>query len=135
MKGEPAKIRKILDKILKSFTEIQICILYGSTAADRLNSESDIDLAVAAEPEISPDLCLSLSGRMSVETGRETSVTSLPKMEGVILSEVLSKGLVVRNENPALLARFITKMYSFSEDVLPLQLAGIKRKTEKYLHG
>ncbi|MDA3851564.1 MAG: nucleotidyltransferase domain-containing protein [Spirochaetaceae bacterium] len=124
-----------ISEVLKNHSQPEICILYGSAASDRLGPHSDLDIAVASEQGLSNDFCMDLANQLSISCGREVSVLDLAKLEGLILREILSKGIQLRNENPNFLARFIIKMYDFVEDILRLQLEGIKKNLRRSLGG
>jgi len=124
--------------ILKSYIEkesfIHLCILYGSAAKNNLTDRSDIDLAIGAEQGLSYEQCLSMSLEMTHMIGREVSVIDIDKMEGIILQEVLSKGITLKNAKPNYKAALISKMYDFSVDILPLQMMTMSKKIKEFLH-
>jgi len=122
---------RIISNELKNMTEPEICIIYGSAARDELKPSSDLDIAVASEAGLSNEFCLELSIKFSLCSGREVSVLNLAKLEGLIMQEILNDGIRLRNINPNYLSGFIIKMYDFAEDVLPLQLEGIKSNLER----
>jgi uncharacterized protein len=127
------EIVQTLTSIAENDPAIELCIIYGSAAADTLTRRSDIDIAVGAEKGLSVQQCIELSRTMTLAVDREVSVIDIKKMEGVILQEVLAKGLTLKNTNVNFKAEFIMKMYGFNEDVLPYQLMGITRKITEYL--
>ena len=129
-----AEVIRAISAELANHLDIELCILYGSAAQDNLSRQSDVDLAVGREGNISNDECLELSLHLTRSMQREVSVINIEKMHGVILSEVLTKGDILRNHNPLYLSQFIIKMYEFTEDILPFQLQAIDKKIEKFLH-
>ena len=120
--------------IIEHDTEIELCLMYGSTVQDRLTERSDIDIAIGSEHGISNQKCLEVSRILTLATDREVSVIAIEKMEGVILQEVLVKGITIKNTNVNFKANLIIRMLEFTEDILPFQLMGINKKVMEYLH-
>lgn len=113
---------------------IELCLLYGSAALNRLTNRSDIDIAIGSNDLILDDEALNLSLKLTHLLNREVSVIDISKMEGVILSEVLGKGLTVKNSDPLLKAKYITKMLTFSEDILPYHQLSYDKKLKEFFN-
>jgi len=112
-----------------------LCILYGSAAIDNLTDRSDIDLTVGRESGLSYQECCQWSRDLSLLIDREVSIIDIEKMEGIILQEVLVKGITLINEKSHFKARYLSRMYEFTEDILPFQMMGIKKKVKEFLNG
>lgn len=106
-------------RLLALRTEVTVGILYGSVVTERFADHSDVDLAVAADHEMSYDELFSISDELGSAIGREAQVRDLRRLEGLILREVLTEGTVIKNRDPELLGRRIADMLDFSEDWLP----------------
>ena len=128
------EIVRTIIPIIEQDAEIELCLMYGSTVQDRLTERSDIDIAIGSEHGISNQKCLELSRILTLATDREVSVIAIEKMEGVILQEVLVKGITIKNTNVNFKANLIIRMLEFTEDILPFQLMGINKKVMEYLH-
>lgn len=113
---------------------LELCILYGSAALDKLSSNSDIDIAVGSKNNLSNDFCMEISRKLSLETDREVSIINIEKMEGVILQEVLVKGITLKNQDPNYKAKFLSKMFEYTADILPFQMLGINKKVVNFLN-
>lgn len=109
--------------------------LYGSAASGRMNSRSDIDLAVGSERGLSNNDCLDLSLELTELLNREVSVIDLEKMEGLILSEVLTKGITLKNSSSHYKSRLLIRMFEYSEDIFPYEQLAFKKKLQRFLHG
>jgi predicted nucleotidyltransferase len=129
------EIIKLLDDSIKNYRQIELCFLYGSAALDRLNAQSDIDVAVASSTPLSVDDRLELSLILSQKAGREVSVLDLKKLNGLILREILTKGITIKNTNPMLKTEFLIRMLDFIEDMLPLQLEFLLKKARDFAYG
>ena len=120
-----------MKRTLFAANTLHTAILYGSILEDRFSDHSDIDLAVAADHELSYDELLAISDELGRATGREVQVRDLRRLEGLILREVLTQGSVIKNDAPELLGRRIADMLDFTEDWLPMlriiQDASIRR--------
>ncbi len=101
--------------------KIELCILYGSAASNRLKKSSDIDIAIAHAQGINNELRLETSLKLSAILKREVSVLDLSALNGIILREILKKGITIKNTNTLLKANLIIKMLDYSEDLYPLQ--------------
>jgi predicted nucleotidyltransferase len=99
--------------------DILTAVLYGSVLESRFSDHSDVDIAVAADHDLSYDELLDISDELGRATGREVPVRDIRRLEGLILREVLTKGSVVKNNDPDLLGRRIADMLDFTEDWLP----------------
>ena len=107
---------------------IDLCILYGSAARDQLSSESDIDLAVGSSRTIRYEERLRLSQELTVLVGREVTVLDISSLNGVILQEILTKGITLKNTDTAFKAELLIQMYEFTEDLFPSYMAGAEKR-------
>lgn len=117
---------------LQNHPDIALAILYGSAASGRLSRRSDVDLAVCGVDGLTTESCLDLSLALSQELDREVSVIDLEKMEGVILQEVLTKGIVLKRY-PAVMARHILRLQEFNEDILPFHKMAFQILKKRYV--
>lgn len=99
-----------------------------------MNDASDIDLAVGLDSGLSYNACTDWSRELSLLLEREVSVIDIEKMEGIILQEILVKGITILNRNPNLKAKYLSKMYEYTEDILPFQMSGIHKKVREFLN-
>jgi predicted nucleotidyltransferase len=129
------EIIKIIDDNIKDYRRVELCLLYGSAAVDRLNAQSDIDVAVASSTPLSVEDRLNLSLALSQKIGREVSVLDLKNLNGLILKEILTKGITIKNTNPMLKAQFLIMMLDFIEDMLPLQVESLLKKARDFAYG
>ncbi len=124
---------QLIQPIILEETAIDLCVLYGSAARDKLTSESDIDLAVGNASGISYEERLDLSVRLTLLTGREVSIIDISTLQGIILQEVLVKGVTLKNRIPHFKAHLLSQMYEFSEDILPTHMLGASVRLKKEL--
>ena len=99
--------------------EIKVCILYGSAAADRLRTDSDIDIAVAADNELSPEQLKMLYLEATSLLGREVDLRDLRKAHGLFLKEILTRGTILLNMDPQFLGNKAIEMMDYQTDLAP----------------
>ena len=108
-----------ITRLLALRAEVTVAILYGSVLTERFADHSDVDLAVAADHELSYDDLFSISDELGGAVAREVQVRDLHRLQGRKLREVLIEGRVIKNEDPELFGRRIADMLDFTEDWLP----------------
>jgi len=132
---EVTKIVDILKNVINNDNEIDLCILYGSAVKNKLKTNSDIDVVVGHSKGIHYKKRLDLSIKLSKIIGREVSLLDIGRMNGLILREVLIKGLTIKNKNPLYKAKQIIKMLDFVEDILPFQKKCLLKKARLFAYG
>ena len=114
------EIEKIKDQrvtVIKDYPVCRLCILYGSAAENRLTERSDIDVAVAGEEPLEKELLVTLNIELTKVFGREADVLDIHKVDGIILSEIIGKGSVIKKD-VVLYAYFMKKVMFFHADML-----------------
>jgi predicted nucleotidyltransferase len=115
--------------------ELVALVLYGSAARDELGESSDVDLAIAESRPLSLERRIELADELSRLLGREVDAVGLRAIDGLLLVQVLTKGLVVVNCEPGFLARRIIDMFDYTSDLQPLLRPGIEKKVKAFAHG
>ncbi len=124
-----------LQETLRGDHSIILAVLYGSAAADRLAPGSDVDVAAAGSEPMSVDDRVDLASRLELRIGRPVHLVDLRTLEGLILHQVLSRGLVLKNAVPGLLAFFMKKMLYHQADMMPLLERMLLAKAKGFAHG
>lgn len=122
---------------VKRHPAIKLAILYGSQARGTQRSDSDIDLAVAADDRapLDEETLIDVSVAASLQTGREVQVRDLARADGLFLKEVLTTGVVIHHSDAAIRGRLIIRMLDYVEDFQPIVSMIRKRKRERFLAG
>ena len=108
------KHRPLIQKVLNRHPDIKLCIVFGSIAAGKASSNSDLDIAIAAEQTLPDDKYMELIEEFSIATNREIDLVDLMAATGPILIQALSTGMVVQNHDKSLYARLISRQISVS---------------------
>lgn len=82
-----------LCRILNQHGGIRLAILFGSLAAGRATSESDLDLAVLMEVPLSAETRMALIGELSLATGRPVDLIDLRTTGASVLGQILKHGV------------------------------------------
>ncbi len=109
-----------IKELLQKHDEVQLAIVYGSASEDRQTPESDLDLAVAGEEELSADSIMSLIEELALIVKRPIDLVDLQTTHGPLLKQILSKGEVILKENTTLYGEIIKRMI-FAEADFVLQ--------------
>ena len=124
-----------LRKVLENFPFVRLCIVFGSTASGKATSDSDLDLAVAAEEPLTVENCLELTEALSAATGRSVDLIDLVTEAGPIIKQALSKGAIVQNSDTLLYARLISRMLFSEADMMPYYHRILRERREQFLNG
>ena len=116
---------------LDAAPEVQVCLLYGSAAADTMCANSDVDIAICGDRQFPAEYLVDLQLSLAKDLGREVDLIDLPRINGLILTKVITKGIKIINKKPELLAYHMKRMLFYNADMLPnykmMQMAKLKR--------
>ena len=129
------QITKNIQGSLGDYPDICLAILFGSAAKDRLTPRSDIDIAVAANRPLSfkqrENFLVDLSGRVS----HEIDLIDLQAVSGLILSQALCHGIIIKKTSTPLLAALLKKMWYNQADMMPYTEMILKHRSTRFAHG
>lgn len=120
---------------LQDRQEVKVCLVFGSAAAGNLSPGSDLDIAVCGEEAFTHEYLVDLQLLLSKEFGREVDLLDMNRSDGLILSQVLTKGLKAINREPDLLAYHIMRMLLYNADMYPNYQMMQKAKVRRFAHG
>ncbi len=130
---EQQDIIKDLERVLRQKDHIALALVYGSTASGALHAGSDVDVAVSAGRPLSAEERLELSVDLSQTTSRDVDLLDIELAEGMILHEICSDNVVLKNEEPELYGRLIVRMLDHQTDMMPNIRHIWKKRREKLL--
>lgn len=129
------KLQKSLLNTLDRFNDIKVCILFGSTAAGKASTHSDLDIAVAGEKPLSEDMFLKLMEAFSESTNREIDLIDLIAVSGPILNKALTTGRLILNQDKTLYARLMSRMLFDEADMMPYYHRTLRERRRRFLNG
>jgi predicted nucleotidyltransferase len=129
------RIREAILSALQRCQDIELCIVFGSTASGKTSSNSDLDIAVAAEKPLDSDRLLNLSAELSTATNREIDLIDLMAVSGPILKQALTTGVVVQNRQKSLYAKIISRMLFNEADMMPYYHRTLRERRKRFLNG
>ena len=86
--------------------------LFGSAASDQTTVNSDLDIAILCRTPLDPKQRWDLQSQLADRLSRDVDLVDLLSVPTVFRMQVLSKGRLLHNEDPAEVARFETYVYS-----------------------
>lgn len=104
-------------------------------AGIRFSAESDVDVAVAGDTELDPEERLEIYEALTKALGREVDVRDLRALHGIILSQVLLNGVIVKKEDPGYFEARLREMIDFRQDMLPIILEGMEYRLREFADG
>ncbi len=104
--------------LLARETGIRLALIFGSLAKGRARSDSDVDVAVAADRPLDLGTKMRLIEQLAVLTGRPIDLVDLQVADGLILSQVLVEGRLLFCRDYALYARLMQRMIFDQEDAM-----------------
>ena len=128
------KLQELIRKALNRHPEIKLCIVFGSTAAGKASSDSDLDIAVAAGQPLSSEKYLQLVEDLSSETNREIDLVDLMIAKGIIASQALSTGVIMQNIDKGLYAQLISRMLFNQADMMPYYDRTVMERRRRFIN-
>lgn len=110
----------IVDALRQSGVALTAAIVFGSVARGSANAESDLDLAVVAEHELSAGQRSHLIEQLAEVTGRPVDLVDLRRVGEPLLGEILRDGLRLFGADDMMKALILRHIYA-DADFVPLQ--------------
>jgi predicted nucleotidyltransferase len=130
-----ADIIKKIREVLSSCHGITICIVYGSAVTGKLNVMSDIDIAVAGNKVLDVNAKLSLTLALSESIGRDVDLVDLRTVSGLIVKNIITKGIRIKCMDKNYFARLIKDTWFFNEDFLPAVRNILYKRARRFAYG
>ncbi len=113
---------------------VKLVVLYGSFAEKREKTGSDVDIALAGDSPLSSGRLAALNVSLAALIQREVDIVDLNRIGGTILTQVLTKGIVLKKKDVNLYAELIKKMLYFEADMAPNIRYIFDYRREKFLN-
>ncbi len=124
-----------LKTVFKEFPDILIVTVFGSAATALLRYDSDIDIAVAAEKQLSFERKEEIYLALLSAFDREIDLIDLNEVDGVILKSALCSGNIVIKRSVPLLARLLKKMWYHQADMMPHITMIMEKQIQRFIDG
>ncbi|KMT64719.1 type VII toxin-antitoxin system MntA family adenylyltransferase antitoxin [Catenovulum maritimum] len=124
-----------LKEILNQQPELEIAILYGSAVNGKMRPDSDVDIAVLFNQPLNTSQKLTLASQLEKQLNRSIDLTDLSNLNGTILKQVLSKGVVLIENDKDAKEKLISKMIYNQADMMPYVIRTLKERQKRFLHG
>ena len=118
--AEETSFLNLLETVCRGFPGIELAILFGSMAAGRADSKSDLDIAVAGSTPLDWQTKAKFIEQLSVIVLRPIDLVDLQTAHGTILQQVLTTGRLLFCRDHGLYARLIRRMLFDQADFQPL---------------
>jgi uncharacterized protein len=127
-------LKELIQGVLIRHPDIKLCIVFGSVAAGKAASGSDIDIAVAAEQPLPGCKYLELVEEFSAALKHEIDLVDLMAATGLISKQALSMGVVMQNLDKNLYARLISRMLFNQADMMPYYDRTLRERRRRFLN-
>jgi predicted nucleotidyltransferase len=114
---------------------LTLAVVYGSVAVGTIRPDSDVDIAVLSDRPLDVGRKMDLAERLERCVSRTIDVVDLSVLSGTILRQVLCRGRVVINKDPAALQALIRKMIYNQTDVMPLVRRTLRERQMRFAYG
>ncbi len=112
-KDTMATLKKEIASFLRGrIANLQAVYLFGSTADGTTNAESDLDVAVLAEGPLTVDERWNAQDELALKVRRDVDLVDLKRASTVMRQQVVSKGIVIHDGDPAARQAFECFVYS-----------------------
>lgn len=114
-----AKVRAAIAAVLKRHPSVTMTMLFGSLAAGRGRSDSDLDLAVNSTVPLTVHARIELIDDLAAAVGRPIDLVDLSQAHGPLLQQVLTTGRLVLCRNRSEYAELLRRLAYEEADVMP----------------
>ncbi len=128
-------VKNILMKYFAAQNSVQLAILYGSFAIGMETKKSDIDIAISGNGKYPSTLLADINLETAKLLNRETDIVDLNNVSGTILTQILTKGIILKKTDTILYAELIIKMLYFEEDMAPNIRYILDYRREKFFNA
>jgi len=113
--------------------QIKLGILFGSVRRQQARSDSDLDLAVAADRPLDTSEKMTLIEELTQLTSRPVDLIDLQLAGGLLLQEILTKGKRIYNTDSDLHAELIKEMLFNEADFMPYRDRMLKARRKAWI--
>jgi predicted nucleotidyltransferase len=119
-------------RVLSTFSNIELAVIFGSMAVGQENQESDVDVAVMATHALSFDQHIKIIDALALELGRPVDLIDLKKVGLSLLNQIVANGRLVLGSTDAW-ANLIYRNLVDQADFMPLQRRLLKERQDAWI--
>jgi uncharacterized protein len=134
-KEERSEIARQVKAALADEPGLKLALLYGSAADGKMRADSDVDVALLFDRPLTAEQKMRLVSRLESELKREVDLVDLFNLNGTILRRVLSKGRVLIQTKPDVLAALVRKMIYNQADMMPYVSRTLMERQQRFIYG
>lgn len=113
------RLEAAIRQVLARHPSIVVAFLFGSLAAGRERTDSDLDLAVASTAPLGPQTRLQLVEELAVAMGRPIDLIDLSQTHGPLLQQILTKGRLIICTDRTQYANLLLRVVYEEADLMP----------------
>jgi predicted nucleotidyltransferase len=123
-------IEQRIGEVLTRYPAVTLAILFGSLAAGRAHSNSDLDVAVLATTPLTSQARVNMMGDLALAFGRPVDLIDLSRTHCPLLQQVLTRGRLVLCKDRSQYAELIRRMAYEEADFMPYyrRILAVRRK-------
>jgi len=125
---------KIIE-VVDLFPKIHFVAIFGSYAKNCNRTDSDLDIAIAAEIPMSYQEIMQIKKELGVKLDKEIDLIDLNTVNGLILKEALCSCDIIVKKNTTLYANLIRKLIYDQADMMPYYNRILKKRRENYFYA
>lgn len=129
------EVIKRIKSILNDVPGLQLAILYGSAVTGRMRKDSDVDIALLFDRPMSAQQKMELISHVESELRRDVDLADLYALNGTILKQILSKGRVLVQSTPGVLAGLVQRMVYNQADMMPYITRTLIERQKRFING
>lgn len=111
--------------------DILFATVYGSFALDKVQPSSDLDLAILGEKKFLKSKLIGWSQDLGSTIQRQVDIIDLQDTSGVVVKDAFVEGIIIKNQDPDLLARRLYRFYFDEADYQRYRQAGLSDRRKE----
>ncbi len=128
------ELKDQIENVVSSYPELRVVILFGSAASERLTPNSDVDLAVAGDCPLDPEVMAKLHLHLARVLPLEVDLVDLQQASGLLLKEILSHGILIRS-TPSIYTSLVKRMWYNQADMMPYTRRILEKHVQRFVRG
>lgn len=117
---------------------LDLAMVFGSTASGKARPDSDIDVAVYPRNPLDHRAIQRLSDQIALATGRPVDLVDLSTSDGALLRQILRSGILLFSKRPGILGTLSERLLLWQEDFEPALKAMLTARVNRFtapVHG